>query len=306
MARILIGNIKGPQGIPGAKGDKGDVGPRGPAGPSGSPGLVDNTTPIEFTEAAQRGNLVSGDSIATLFGKQKKWNADIEGGLMPYIRIEHLTIDASNKDEAMNKLDNPELLFGPAKEPYCILVNDRVGLSDFGGGLLCVYGYKTSGGSYGVQLAMLYGSNSGIIKVRKILNEAWSKWSIVYNDLFKPTPADIGAVSAGVQKTSIDRIAENDFISNIFMWELSVRKQGDIVNIGFNIGADLKAHDDFILITTLPQEYRPNRSILIDYVTQGGSVMLLQIRANGDIFLYDSNVAVSGLICRQNVTFIAD
>ncbi len=77
MARILIGNIKGPQGIPGAKGDKGDVGPRGPAGPSGSPGLVDNTTPIEFTEAAQRANLVSGDSIATLFGKQKKWNADL-------------------------------------------------------------------------------------------------------------------------------------------------------------------------------------------------------------------------------------
>lgn len=74
MARILIGNIKGPQGIPGAKGDKGDVGPRGPAGPSG---LVDNTTPIEFTEAAQRANLVSGDSIATLFGKQKKWNADL-------------------------------------------------------------------------------------------------------------------------------------------------------------------------------------------------------------------------------------
>ena len=65
MARILIGNIKGPQGIPG---QDGAVGPVGPAGPPGPMGAVDNTTPIEFTDAAQRENLVSGDSIATLFG----------------------------------------------------------------------------------------------------------------------------------------------------------------------------------------------------------------------------------------------
>ena len=38
MARILIGNIKGPQGIQGPKGDRGIQGPQGPAGPQGEKG----------------------------------------------------------------------------------------------------------------------------------------------------------------------------------------------------------------------------------------------------------------------------
>ena len=38
MARILIGNIKGPQGIQGPKGERGIQGPQGPAGPQGEKG----------------------------------------------------------------------------------------------------------------------------------------------------------------------------------------------------------------------------------------------------------------------------
>ena len=38
MARILIGNIKGPQGIQGEKGDKGDTGPQGIQGIQGPQG----------------------------------------------------------------------------------------------------------------------------------------------------------------------------------------------------------------------------------------------------------------------------
>ena len=38
MARILIGNIKGPQGIQGEKGDKGDIGPQGIQGIQGPQG----------------------------------------------------------------------------------------------------------------------------------------------------------------------------------------------------------------------------------------------------------------------------
>ena len=51
MARILIGNIKGPQGAKGDKGDKGDTGPQGPAGPQGAtgpmPALVNGFTTTE-------------------------------------------------------------------------------------------------------------------------------------------------------------------------------------------------------------------------------------------------------------------
>lgn len=40
MARILIGNIKGPQGIQGEKGDKGDIGPQGIQGVQGPQGEI--------------------------------------------------------------------------------------------------------------------------------------------------------------------------------------------------------------------------------------------------------------------------
>ena len=109
MARILIGNIKGPQGIQGPKGDKGDTGATGPAGPAGA---VDNTTPIEFTEAAQLDNLVSGDAINILFGKQKKWNSNI-------IPIHEVIYSQNTKEEALNKLNNPLTVFGAEKsKPY--------------------------------------------------------------------------------------------------------------------------------------------------------------------------------------------
>ena len=68
MARILIGNIKGPQGNDGAAGA---VGPEGPPGPQGQPGEVDANTKITFEEAAQRTNVESGDTIRTIFGKMK-------------------------------------------------------------------------------------------------------------------------------------------------------------------------------------------------------------------------------------------
>lgn len=56
MARILIGNIKGPQGAKGDKGDKGDTGSQGPAGPQGAtgpmPALVNGFTTTEAGVAA--------------------------------------------------------------------------------------------------------------------------------------------------------------------------------------------------------------------------------------------------------------
>lgn len=195
MARILIGNIKGPQGIPGVKGDKGDVGPRGPAGP---PGSVDNTTPIEFTEAAQRENLVSGDSIATLFGKQKKWNADIEGGFMPYTPTAFVLYNEDTKTEALRKIDNPTLLFGARDVSYRILFSDVIGDSIFGGGISEITGHTYASGKYGFQLITKHSRNNERFRIRSLYDGTWTRLSAVYDDsINKPTPADIGAASIG-------------------------------------------------------------------------------------------------------------
>lgn len=72
---IDLGNVQGPKGDPGPQGPQGEQGPEGPQGP---PGEVDADTAIEFTQAASRVNLVSGESIKTLFGKVMKWFADLK------------------------------------------------------------------------------------------------------------------------------------------------------------------------------------------------------------------------------------
>lgn len=188
MAKILIGNTKGPQGIQGPKGDKGDTGATGPAGPMGA---VDNTTPIEFTEAAQLANLVSGDSIATLFGKQKKWNADI-------LPIQEVVYSNDTKEEALNKLNNPLTIFGLGRDkPYYMLFNDMVGDSILGGGISCIFGYETMGQSYGFQFILKYGQKGStyLIRMRAKFGSKWSDLYEVYNGMSGLSPADIGAAS---------------------------------------------------------------------------------------------------------------
>lgn len=75
MPRALIGNFKGP------KGDKGDTGPQGiqgPQGPQGEQGIIDSSSTVDFTQAYSRVNINSGESCATLFGKIKKYFADLK------------------------------------------------------------------------------------------------------------------------------------------------------------------------------------------------------------------------------------
>lgn len=75
MAKILIGNVKGPKGDEGPKGPQGIQGIQGPQGPTGE---VDANSVIQFSEASQRSNIQSGDSISTIFGKQSRWYTDLK------------------------------------------------------------------------------------------------------------------------------------------------------------------------------------------------------------------------------------
>lgn len=75
MGTVFLGNVKGPKGDPGEKGAPGPQGAPGPPGPSGE---ANSNAPVEFTEATERVNLVSGDAIGVLFGKSKKFFADLK------------------------------------------------------------------------------------------------------------------------------------------------------------------------------------------------------------------------------------
>ena len=92
MAKVKIGNVKGPQG---------EQGPQGPTGATGATGQVDASTAIEFSENSSYANIESGESIATIFGKLKKIAGGILAGAGSTLLGANLTADRvllSNSD----------------------------------------------------------------------------------------------------------------------------------------------------------------------------------------------------------------
>lgn len=61
------------------QGPQGETGPQGPEGPRGPAGNIDDIedATVTFSQASSRTNINSGDSIGTLFGKIRKWFADL-------------------------------------------------------------------------------------------------------------------------------------------------------------------------------------------------------------------------------------
>lgn len=89
---IDLGNVQGPKGDTGPQGPQGAQGPEGPQGP---PGEVDADTAIAFAQASTRTNIISGESIKTVFGKAAKWFADLKTGAFATV-VNNLTTTTAN------------------------------------------------------------------------------------------------------------------------------------------------------------------------------------------------------------------
>lgn len=59
---------------------------------------------------------------------------------------------------------------------------------------------------------------------------------------------------------------------------------------------------------TLPENFRPKENIFINYISQGGSPMLLNIaKSTGIVTIYNnSSGAVNDWICRQYIVFLRE
>ena len=91
--KTFIGNIKGTKGD---KGDTGPMGPQGPRGEQGPAGEIDASSTVAFTEANIRTNIESGDPCGTIFGKIKKWFADLKGSAFCGVSNDLTTTVAGN------------------------------------------------------------------------------------------------------------------------------------------------------------------------------------------------------------------
>lgn len=125
---VKLGNVKGPKGdkgdtglqgpkgntgatgAQGPKGERGDTGAQGPKGDTGPAGNI-NTSVATFTQASSLSNINSGDTGSTIFGKIKKYFADMTLSAFATI-VNNATTTVANTvlDGRMGKLLMDEIL----------------------------------------------------------------------------------------------------------------------------------------------------------------------------------------------------
>lgn len=152
MARILIGNIKGPKGATGAQGPKGATGPQGPAGPTG---VVDTNTPVTFTEATADTDITSGDTLGTIAGKIRKSIKTLRTNLGALTGLK--TTAKGSAVAAINEVyaSNVDLAQSLASKAPASHTHTRAQVSDLSGASV---NYATSAGSAN---AVAWGNVSG-------------------------------------------------------------------------------------------------------------------------------------------------
>lgn len=80
----------------------------------------------------------------------------------------------NNKQDPLERLNNPTTIFGKKNTPYCILWGDSVGDSILEGGISCIYGYTYDSDLHGTQLIIKYNPSQSI-KIRTKSKGEWSK-----------------------------------------------------------------------------------------------------------------------------------
>lgn len=86
-----VGCIKGLTGDKGDKGDKGDTGPQGPQGPAGTVANISSQA-ITFESAVEKSEILSGDTLAVLFGKLKRNQTEMDSA-MDDVRVNVSTLE---------------------------------------------------------------------------------------------------------------------------------------------------------------------------------------------------------------------
>ena len=86
-------------------------------------------------------------------------------------------------------------------------------------------------------------------------------------------------------------------------WVAVAEKSGNTVTLTFNINGSMDASSDFVLLTTLPEKYRPKISHYHSYCTQEERSMVMIIYTDGKIMLFNNNRLASGLFLRQTISY---
>lgn len=115
-------------------------------------------------------------SVNTTWKEWKKFSDDtsvLDQAANMCIPMKIIIYTSQNKQESINYVNNPTLLFGKKNTAYCIYFQDKVGDSPFNGGDSMVLGYTYSNNNYGAQFYIKY---NGVFQKRYKNNGEWTEF----------------------------------------------------------------------------------------------------------------------------------
>lgn len=112
-------------------------------------------------------------------------------------------------------------------------------------------------------------------------------------------------VGGGSVKVTIPKISENEYYSNIGIWDVKFIKIGNVVMLTMNIRMDMKAVNEYVPFIDVPSGMNPANSIIENFISQEGHRMGLTVM-NGKINLFNGNENLSGWLVRRVITYITE
>lgn len=173
MARILIGNIKGPKGDTGAQGPQGATGPQGPQGPL--PPLVNNALATEAGVAAL--DAAMGKTLQEQITNNKNDITELNSNMQETSEDVNLLTYGLAPDQ--NDLLNWANDDGRRRQIWKITENGMTGTPDDSREWCCL-NFQDNSKNRGIVIAFLYGQST--VKFRSYFQGSWhSDWVTLHD-----------------------------------------------------------------------------------------------------------------------------
>ena len=132
---------------------------------------------------------------------------------------------------------------------------------------------------------------------RSKFSDTWNNWEKVVSN-----------TDLQVKRHTVPQPTPGSIFTEFKNWWVRIFKSGKAVTITLNISGSMTANNNTHSLFAIPEEYRPTTDVIINYVTQKGSPMLIDI--SGDLTqlkLGNMGKAITeDWLCRQCITYVTN
>ena len=176
----------------------------------------------------------------------------------------------------------------------------------------CAYSYDTISGELNGGIFLLIGFRSGgyaHITAHSYWNNRAISVAIIENGVWtKRFDKILTNTDLAVKRYDVPRPSTNNIFTSFSNYWVRIFKSGKVVTITLNLSGSMTASNTTHSLFTIPAEYRPSADVIVNYITQQGTPMVLDI--SGDltqIKLGNRGTAIADdWLCRQCITYVTD